>query len=126
VGFVFADPEKLQQILLNLTTNAMKFTAAGGIAIRCKSTDSIVSFDIVDTGLGIPADQLERIFEPFLQVNRSHTQANNDGVGLGLAISRHLARAMGGDISVSSTLDRGSTFSLALPRATGNGLTAGA
>jgi signal transduction histidine kinase len=125
-GLVFADPEKLQQILLNLTTNAMKFTVTGGIAIRCKSTDSIVSIDVVDTGLGIPGDQLERIFEPFLQVNRSHTQANPDGVGLGLAISRHLARAMGGDITVSSTLDHGSTFSLALPRARAKVLTAGA
>jgi signal transduction histidine kinase len=116
-GFVFADPEKLQQILLNLTTNAMKFTAVGGIAIRCKPTDSIVSIDVVDTGLGIPEGQLERIFEPFLQVNRSHTQANDDGVGLGLAISRHLARAMGGDITVRSRLGQGSTFSLVLPRA---------
>jgi len=116
-GFVSADPEKLQQILLNLTTNAMKFTTAGGIAVRCKNSESIVCIDIVDTGTGIPQSELERIFEPFIQVNRSLTQTNNEGVGLGLAISRHLARAMSGDITVRSTLDHGSTFSLALPRA---------
>jgi signal transduction histidine kinase len=116
-GFVSADPEKLQQILLNLTTNAMKFTPTGGISVRCKNTDSIVCIDIVDTGTGIPERELERIFEPFIQVNRSLTQTSNEGVGLGLAISRHLARAMSGDITVCSTLDHGSTFSLALPRA---------
>jgi signal transduction histidine kinase len=115
-GFVSADPEKLQQILLNLTTNAMKFTPSGGIAVRCKNTESIVCIDIVDTGTGIPESDLDRIFEPFIQVNRSLTQTN-EGVGLGLAISRHLARAMSGDITVRSTLDHGSTFSLALPRA---------
>jgi len=117
IGFVNADPEKLQQILLNLTTNAVKFTVTGGIAVRCKNTESIVCIDIVDTGTGIPERELERIFEPFIQVNRSLTQTSNEGVGLGLAISRHLARAMSGDITVRSTLDHGSTFSLALPRA---------
>ncbi|MEO8910288.1 MAG: ATP-binding protein [Gemmatimonadaceae bacterium] len=117
-GFVRADPDKLRQVLLNLTANAMKFTPAGGISIHCRRTKSIVSIEITDTGVGIPQDQFERIFEPFIQVNRSLTQVNNDGVGLGLAISRHLARAMGGDISVRSTLDRGSVFALALPRAT--------
>lgn len=116
-GFVSADPEKLQQILLNLTTNALKFTTTGGIAVRCKNTESIVCIEIVDTGTGIPESELDRIFEPFIQVNRSLTQTSNEGVGLGLAISRHLARAMSGDITVSSTLDHGSTFSLALPRA---------
>ena len=116
-AFVNADPEKLQQILLNLTTNAMKFTPRGGIAVRCKDTESIVCIDIVDTGPGIPESELERIFEAFIQVNRSLTQTNNEGVGLGLAISRQLARAMSGDITVRSTLDHGSTFSLVLPRA---------
>ncbi len=116
-GWVSADPEKLQQILLNLATNAMKFTLAGGITVGCKNTESIVCIEIVDTGTGIPESELERIFEPFIQVNRSLTQTSNEGVGLGLAISRHLARAMNGDITVRSTLDHGSTFSLALPRA---------
>jgi signal transduction histidine kinase len=115
-GFVRADAEKLQQILLNLTTNAVKFTATGGIAVRCRNTESIISIDVVDTGPGILQDQLERIFEPFIQVNRSLTQTN-EGVGLGLAISRQLARAMNGDVTVRSTLGHGSTFSLALPRA---------
>jgi signal transduction histidine kinase len=117
IGFVNADAEKLQQILLNLTTNAMKFTPMGGITVRCKNTESMVCIDIVDTGTGIPERELERIFEPFIQVNRSLTQTSNEGVGLGLAISRQLARAMSGDITVRSTLDHGSAFSLALPRA---------
>lgn len=116
-GFVHADPQKLKQVLLNLMTNAMKFTPTGGISIGCTKTDSIVSIEVIDTGPGIPEDQLERIFEPFIQVNRSLTQVSDDGVGLGLAISRHLARAMGGDITVRSTLDRGSVFAVALPRA---------
>jgi signal transduction histidine kinase len=89
----------------------------GGITVRCKNTESIVYIDIVDTGTGIPERELERIFEPFIQVNRSLTQTSNEGVGLGLAISRQLARAMSGDITVRSTLDHGSAFSLALPRA---------
>jgi len=116
-AFVRADREKLVQILLNLMTNAIKFTPSGGIAIRCRAADSIVIIEVVDTGAGIPADQLDRIFEPFIQVNRSLTSVDNDGVGLGLAISRDLARAMGGDLTVRSTLGHGSTFALALPRA---------
>jgi two-component system CheB/CheR fusion protein len=115
--FVHADPEKLQQVLVNLATNASKFTPSGGVTIVCSRSDAIVRIDVVDTGIGIPADQTKRIFEPFIQVDRSLTSVNSDGVGLGLAISRDLARAMGGDLTVRSTLGEGSTFSLTLPRA---------
>lgn len=114
---VLADPDKLQQVLLNLATNAIKFTESGGVTVRCAATASTVSVTIADTGRGIPADQLERVFEPFVQVGRSLTNVNHDGVGLGLAISRDLARAMGGDISVTSDVGKGSAFTVTLPRA---------
>lgn len=116
-AFVRADPEKLQQVLLNLATNAIKFTPSGGVTIKCLDDEATVTIEIVDTGVGIPDDQLTRIFEPFIQVNRSLTNVSNDGVGLGLAISRNLARAMGGDLTVRSTLGQGSSFTLTLPRA---------
>ena len=87
------------------------------MTITCTKADASVTIDVIDTGVGIPADQLERIFEPFIQVDRSLTNVHHDGVGLGLAISRNLARAMGGDLTVRSTLGKGSAFSLTLPQA---------
>ncbi|WP_284348237.1 GAF domain-containing sensor histidine kinase [Roseisolibacter agri] len=117
---VRADAEKLRQILLNLLTNAIKFTDAGGhVALEC-ATDAVrgvVRLQVADTGRGIPADQLERIFEPFVQVDRHRTRASQQGVGLGLAISRDLARAMGGDLTVESAVGVGSTFTLVLQHA---------
>jgi signal transduction histidine kinase len=79
-----------------------------------------VRLQVADTGAGIPADKLETIFEPFVQVNRTLSTAN-DGVGLGLAISRDLARAMGGDLTVESRLSSGSTFTVHLKRAQNGG-----
>ena len=112
-----ADLEKVQQILINLLTNALKFTARGGrIALNGRAGDSgdQVLLTVTDTGMGIPAKKLESIFEPFVQVavERSDRQ---EGSGLGLAISRDLPRAMGGDVTVVSTPGAGSTFTLALP-----------
>ena len=112
----WADKAKLEQILLNLLSNAVKFTAEGSITLECDSHNPRrVSIAVTDTGLGIPADHLDKIFEPFVQIGRSLTQSH-EGTGLGLAISRDLARAMGGDIVVSSELDKGSQFKLLLPR----------
>ncbi len=116
-----ADAEKVQQILLNLLTNAQKFTPSGGrIGIACTAADDVVSIAVSDTGRGIPADKLESIFEPFVQVDRhlatDTVPYSQRGIGLGLAISRELARAMGGDISAESIVDRGSVFTLTLPR----------
>ena len=113
---VRADPEKLQQVLLNLLSNAIKFTAAGRPhrgRVRGATTRSRARSRVRDTGIGIPADQLERVFEPFVQVNASLTRAH-EGVGLGLAISRDLARGMGGDLTAESAPGEGSTFTLAL------------
>jgi len=108
---------KTEQILLNLLSNAVKFTDRGGrVAVRCDGDDEATArITVSDTGTGIAPDQLERIFEPFVQVGRSLT-STREGTGLGLAISRDLARAMGGDIRVESALGIGSTFTLTLPR----------
>jgi signal transduction histidine kinase/CheY-like chemotaxis protein len=115
---VRADAERAQQVLLNLLTNATKFTEAGGtVSLDCTVAADTVRIHVRDTGRGIPADQLERIFEPFVQVERSRGRESQHGVGLGLAISRDLARQMGGDLTVESTFGRGSTFTITLPRA---------
>ncbi|MEJ7811076.1 MAG: chemotaxis protein CheB [Gemmatimonadaceae bacterium] len=117
-GTARADPEKVRQALLNLLSNAVKFTPPGGsIALASTADGALVRIEVSDTGRGIPADQLERIFEPFVQVGRGLTTPATDGVGLGLAISRELARAMDGDLTVTSTPGVGSTFTLVLPRA---------
>jgi len=113
---VLADRDKLQQIVVNLLSNALKFTAPGGrIGVACATSDSAVAITVSDTGRGIPADKLEVIFEPFVQVERALTR-ETEGSGLGLAISRSLARAMRGDLTVTSELGTGSTFTLTLPR----------
>jgi len=112
---VRADREKVQQILVNLMTNAIKFTQPNGeIVLECASLADRVTVRVSDTGRGIPADKLFEIFEPFVQVARS-AGAPNEGVGLGLAISRDLSRAMGGDLVAESVIGKGSTFTLTLP-----------
>jgi PAS domain S-box-containing protein len=115
-----ADREKLQQVVLNLLSNAIKFTPAGGrVTLRCARSDAgNVLVQVADTGIGIPHDQLDSIFEPFVQV-RSGLTRTEGGTGLGLAISRDLARAMGGDLRVESTVGDGSTFTLVLPSSAG-------
>jgi signal transduction histidine kinase/CheY-like chemotaxis protein len=112
----YVDPERLQQILLNLLSNAIKFTAAGGlITVNCDATPDMMHVRVSDTGIGMPADKLEHIFEPFVQLDRGLV-GSGVGTGLGLAISRDLARAMGGDLTATSTIDLGSTFTLSVPR----------
>ena len=111
-----ADEDRTRQILLNLLANALKFTDAGGlIALAATGDSSEVTIAVYDTGIGIPAAKLEQIFEPFVQAERA-LRPSDQGVGLGLAISRQLARAMGGDLRVESTQGNGSTFTLTLPR----------
>ena len=114
---VRADPDKARQILLNLLSNAVKFTPPKGqIDVRCEQVDGRVLIRVRDTGIGIAADRLDSVFEPFVQVHRSLTEPTG-GVGLGLAISRDLARAMGGDLRAESTVGAGSIFTLDLPAA---------
>jgi signal transduction histidine kinase len=117
---VRADGDKVRIILTNLVTNAIKFTEPGGtvsLNVETERDGRAVRVRVADTGRGIPAEQLERIFEPFVQVDRYGGGGSQHGVGLGLSISRTLARAMGGDLVVASAVGSGSTFTLTLPRA---------
>ena len=109
------DRDKVEQIMLNLLSNAVKFTDEGRIDVRCLGDDGTVRIEVRDTGRGIRTDLLDKIFEPFMQVDHSLTRTA-EGTGLGLSISRQLARDMGGDIEVESTVGDGSVFSLVLPR----------
>jgi signal transduction histidine kinase len=114
---VRADPDRVRQILINLITNAIKFSSpgCGPITLSYTSTRYDVVIQVADCGPGIPTDMLETIFEPFVQLEAGLTNRTG-GVGLGLAISRDMARAMNGDLTVDSTLGIGARFSLALPR----------
>lgn len=113
---VAADAERFQQILLNLLTNAIKFTPTGGsIAISCDRDDTMVRVSVSDTGVGVRLLDIDRVFEPFVQIDRHLTAETQQGVGLGLSISRELARAMRGDLTLQSTEAVGSTFTLTLP-----------
>ncbi|CAA9299355.1 MAG: Two-component system sensor histidine kinase [uncultured Gemmatimonadetes bacterium] len=112
-----ADAEKVRQVLVNLLSNAVKFTQPGGrVELSCAASEGAVHVLVRDTGIGIAADQLERIFEPFVQV-RADLARTAEGTGLGLAISRDLARGMAGDLTAESTPGAGSTFTLTLPAA---------
>ena len=111
---VCADPEKLRQVLINLLSNAIKYTDKGGrVSVRCTADGEHVLIDVIDTGVGIPANRLEAIFEPFVQVERAYA-GQRQGTGLGLSISRDLARGMGGELTVRSELGKGSTFTIRL------------
>jgi signal transduction histidine kinase len=112
-----ADADKVRQVVLNLLSNAVKYTPEGGtVRLECDADDKVVRVHVHDTGPGIDAEQLPVIFEPFVQGHRALNRPS-EGVGLGLAISRDLARGMGGDVTVTTELGVGSTFSVELPRA---------
>jgi PAS domain S-box-containing protein len=114
-----ADQEKTEQIVLNLLSNASKFTEPGGsIVLRARAApqrDDAVEISVIDSGVGIPPRKLGSVFEPFVQVASSHA-SRLEGTGLGLSISRELARGMGGDLTAESTPGKGSTFTLRLKR----------
>ncbi|HEX9084229.1 MAG TPA: GAF domain-containing sensor histidine kinase [Gemmatimonadaceae bacterium] len=110
-----ADPERVTQILVNLLSNAIKFTPAGGeISAECGIRSEVVTLRVSDTGIGIAPDKHEAIFEPFIQLKEGLSDRES-GVGLGLAISRDLARAMDGDLTVESDEGKGAHFTLSLP-----------
>jgi PAS domain S-box-containing protein len=112
----WADAARTQQIMLNLLSNAVKFTQPGGrVSLACSLNGNQVAISVLDTGPGIPEDERDAIFEPFVQLGRSLT-STHEGIGLGLAISRQLARSMSGDLKVASRPGQGSTFTLILPR----------
>jgi signal transduction histidine kinase len=111
-----ADAERFQQILLNLITNAIKFTDPGGnIGVTCDTDGDMVRVRVKDTGIGIGLLDIDRVFEPFVQIDKHLTTATQQGVGLGLSISRELARAMHGDLILESSEGVGSSFTLTLP-----------
>lgn len=111
-----ADRAKVEQILLNLLSNAVKFTLEGGdIDLSCGNAGEHIWISVRDTGIGIPGDQLEAIFTPFVQVGRT-LASPKEGTGLGLSISRQLARGMRGDLVASSSPEAGTTLTLTLPR----------
>ncbi len=114
---VRADEDKLRQIIINLFSNALKFTGSGGqIEVTCAAVGANGLVHVRDTGIGIPADKFDVIFDPFIQVRANLTRVHQ-GTGLGLAISRDLARGMRGELTVESVLGAGSVFTLALPLA---------
>jgi signal transduction histidine kinase len=108
------DQDKLRQIVLNLLSNATKFTEQGQIVLSVMQDDGMVAISIADTGIGIPADKLSHIFDEFTQVDGNSTRRHG-GTGLGLAISRHLAVLLGGRVEVESEPGRGSTFTVIVP-----------
>lgn len=109
------EPRRLNQILTNLIGNAIAYTEKGGVVISCRSEENWVCIDVSDTGVGIPADRLDFIFEPFKRVETVVRGRHPQGHGVGLTICRDLARVMGGDVTVKSEIGKGSTFTLRLP-----------
>ncbi|MBL8078427.1 MAG: GAF domain-containing protein [Anaerolineales bacterium] len=111
---VHSDQDKIKQIILNLLSNAAKFTHTGSIRINLHHSDSLFHVDVIDSGIGMSEEALNRIFEEFQQADSSTTREYG-GTGLGLAISRNLARLLGGDLTAVSEFNKGSTFTLTLP-----------
>jgi signal transduction histidine kinase len=111
-------------VLGNLIGNAVKFTQAGGVRVEVDCAGADLEIHVIDTGVGIAAEDRERLFEEFFQV-KNHERDRRKGFGLGLAISRRLARQLGGDINVESAIGRGSRFTVVLPGVLGDGESAG-
>ncbi len=118
-SYAFADRQRAQQVLLNLLSNAVKYNRdRGTVAIGCAYPDeSNISLNVTDTGPGVPAERLSQLFLPFERLGAE--RSGIEGSGIGLALSKHLVQAMGGTLTATSTLGRGSTFSVTLPRAEG-------
>lgn len=113
-GVVLGDHERLNRVVTNLVANAVKFTDHGEVTVRTAIRDGRLTIDVADTGPGIPAEYLERVFDAFWQVDQSSTRRAG-GTGLGLSIARRLVRQMGGDITLQSTHGAGSRFTVAIP-----------
>ena len=110
-----SDITRVKQVLFNLLANASKFTSNGDIKLKVElSGTDMIHFKVIDTGIGIEQKQIEKLFSEFVQADNSTTREFG-GTGLGLAICRHLSRLMGGDITATSTLGTGSTFTVSLP-----------
>jgi signal transduction histidine kinase/CheY-like chemotaxis protein len=111
--YVATDKQRFRQILINLISNAIKYTERGSVTLKISYRNQVANFSVIDSGIGISEHDRESIFKPFEQVRNAHTQAIG-GAGLGLTISRSLTELMGGEITLKSTLGQGSTFNLRL------------
>lgn len=120
IGIMYADQTKVRQILINMLSNASKYTEQGVITIaaqpECTDEHDWVVFHVSDTGIGIPPEAISQLFQTFKRVVDPPNAPKYDGAGLGLALSQHICRIMGGNITVQSTLNVGTTFSIRLPR----------
>ncbi|MDV3001892.1 MAG: Sensor histidine kinase RcsC [Chroococcopsis gigantea SAG 12.99] len=116
VDFCNADQQRLKQILVNLLSNAIKFTEKGSVILKVEKVEQYLAFSVIDTGIGIPEEEQERLFQPFIQLNNSLSRKHK-GTGLGLALSRRLALLHGGDITLISQPGKGSCFRLKIPHA---------
>lgn len=114
IDLCFADERRLKQMLLNLLSNAIKFTPQGQVSLIVKAVEQGITFTVADTGIGIAAEQLGKLFQPFSQVDSQFNRQYN-GTGLGLALTRKLARLHQGDVTVKSTLGKGSEFTIYIP-----------
>jgi len=111
---VAVSPEQMTQVLVNLLDNAVNYTTEGGVEVRLSLEDHWAQLEIEDTGLGIPSDQLDRIFERFYRVDKGRSRATG-GTGLGLSIVKHIVESHGGTVTVTSALNHGSTFTVRIP-----------
>jgi signal transduction histidine kinase len=118
LGVMRSDVTKVRQILLNLLSNASKFTNKGTVTLDCSTKNAAghvwVTFKVTDTGIGMTPEQVARLFQPFMQADTSTTRKYG-GTGLGLAISRRFCQMLGGSIEVASEVGKGSTFTVSLP-----------
>ena len=111
---ILIDGNRVQQILINLVSNALKYTNQGSVTVEAVVEEAKIRLSVRDTGVGIQPSKLGSLFTAFTKI-KLNRELNTEGVGLGLTISKNISTAMGGDISVQSTLGRGSVFSVTLP-----------
>ena len=114
IDFCFADKLRLKQILVNLLTNAVKFTETGSVTLKVTLDQKMLSFAVIDTGIGISEENCQKLFQPFQQINNISNRRNK-GTGLGLALSKKLAQLHGGDIVLKSKVGKGSCFCVSIP-----------
>jgi signal transduction histidine kinase len=114
IQHISSDKLRVQQILLNLVNNAIKFTEVGSINIRCFILENYIKIQVIDTGIGIEKDKLDLLFKPFMQIDTGLTR-KKEGTGLGLSICRKLTEMLKGKIEVESKSGFGSTFTVSLP-----------
>ena len=115
IDFCFADKLRLKQILVNLLTNAVKFTESGSVTLKVTLDQNMLRFAIIDTGIGISEEDCQKLFQPFQQIN-NRSNRRNKGTGLGLALSKKLAQLHGGNIVLTSKIGSGSCFCVSIPR----------